>query len=356
MDLLQKVFESDNDANNSSNTPLTSGVFSNITAIGPYRGSSGSTISILYGRGARLRRNTALSIFNSIFMDYGVGLNIEDGSVANANNGILKYKNNIVAFAPPQPAVTNVVAVNDATRAVFFNPANSNDSLPTTDSLLTTPYNFTAPDYRPAAGSPALSNFNFTDSALLPVTLVKFNGQTINSQHMLSWETATEINNTGFHLQRSADGANFSSIGFIPSKALNGNSSINMQYSFTDVKVPDGKLYYRLNQVDKDGKSILSPILVLSKLTSRSLTVPSIYPNPVRDNLSLVIVSPSAQKITVRMNDAFGRVVDQRVMSVSAGTTIYNLNIKSFSAGSYSVNVITDNRNQKPIVKKFLKQ
>lgn len=349
-------FESDNNAGGSTVTPQTSAVFSNVTAIGPYRGSSAATVNSFFRRGARLRRNTGLKIFNSIFMDYATGLLIEGAeTVVNANNGILKYKNNIVALAPPQPAGTNAVAEDADTRAIFFNPANSNDSLGTSAGLLTTPYDFLNPDYRPATGSLALTNYNFTDEAL-PVTLVKFNGQTVNNVHVLSWETATEINNTGFHLQRSADGTNFSSIGFISSKALNGNSTVKLQYSFSDAKAPDGKLYYRLNQVDKDGKSTLSSILVLSKITTKILNVASIYPNPVRDQLNLSIVSPSSQKVTVRINDVFGRIIDQRVLSVSAGSTNFNLNIKSFSAGNYFVNIISEKGNQKPIVKKFLKQ
>jgi len=47
--------------------------------------------------------------------------------------------------------------------------ANSNDSLSSTSDILITPYNFTAPDYRPATGSPALSNYNFNDP-VLPIT------------------------------------------------------------------------------------------------------------------------------------------------------------------------------------------
>ncbi|MEJ7680261.1 MAG: T9SS type A sorting domain-containing protein [Segetibacter sp.] len=344
-------FESDNDANGSTNMPQTSAVFSNITVIGPYRGDPNATVAPGFRRGARLRRNTGLKIFNSILMDYATGLFIDGpAAFANAANGVLKFKNNIVALAGPAQRV----AENDSSRTVFLTAGNNNDSVGTTTGVLTAPYDFLNPDYRPAAGSLALSNYSFTDQAL-PVTLVKFSGQTVNNQHVLSWETATEINNRGFELERSLNGRNFSSIGFIPSKALNGNSTLALQYSFTDVKVPDGKLYYRLNQLDKDGKSTLSSILVLSKLTS-SLSVASIYPNPVRDQLSLAVVSPSMQRVTVRISDAFGKIIYQRVLGVSAGSNVYNMNIKSLSSGNYFVNFITDKGNQSPVVKSFLKQ
>lgn len=346
-------FESDNDANASTLTPQTSAVFSNITIIGPYRGNPTATVAAGFKRGARLRRNTALKIFNSIFMDYATGLFI-DGSATkvNAYTGVLKYKNNIVALAGP--ATPQRVAEDDSTRAVFFNPLNFNDSLGTTADILTTPYDFLNPDYRPAVNSIALRNVDFTDQ-VLPITLVKVNGQTVNNQHVISWETATETNNSGFDLQRSEDGINFTSIGFIPSKASNGNSHSTLQYSFTDDKAFAGKSYYRLKQTDKDGRITLSSILALSLSKSTLLTVASIYPNPAKNVLNLNIVSPSAQKITVRMNDAFGRTLNERTLGVSAGSNVYNLNVQSLSSGNYFLNIITVDGSQSPIVKKFLK-
>lgn len=345
-------FESDNDANASTLTPQTSAVFSNITIIGPYRGNPAATVAVGFRRGARLRRNTALKVFNSIFMDYATGLFI-DGTPTklNALNGTLKYKNNIVALAGPAP---QRAAEDDSTRTVFFAPLNSNDSLGTTAGILTTPYDFLNPDYRPAVGSPALRNFDFSDQAL-PITLVKVNGHTVNNQHIISWETATETNNSGFDLQRSEDGVNFTSIGFIPSKASNGNSNLTLQYSFTDTKALNGKSYYRLKQTDKDGRISLSSILALSLSKSTLLTVASIYPNPAKNVLNLNIVSPSAQKIIVRMNDAFGKILNQKTLGVSEGSNIYNLNVQSLPSGNYYVNIITVDGSQSPIVKKFLK-
>lgn len=344
-------FESDNDATGSTNIPQTSGVFSNITVIGPYRGDPNATVASGFRRGARLRRNTGLKIFNSILMDYATGLYI-DGPAAytNAANGVLKFKNNIVALA----GSTQRIAENDSSRTVFFTAGYSNDSLGTTAGILTTPYDFLNPDYRPAAGSLALRNFDFSDQAL-PITLVKVNGHTVNNQHIISWETATEANNSGFDLQRSEDGINFTSIGFIPSKASNGNSNSTLQYSFTDAKAFAGKSYYRLKQTDKDGRITLSSILVLSLSKSTLLTSASIYPNPAKNVLNLNIVSPSAQKITVRMNDAFGRTLNERTLGVSAGSNVYNLNVQSLSSGNYFLNIITVDGSQSPIVKKFLK-
>lgn len=154
-------FESDNDASGSSNTPQTNATYSNITAVGPYRGNTSNTIAAGYRRGARIRRNSAIDIRNSIFMDFQRGIHV-DGTAceANATNGLILYKNNIVAgVSTGRTCEVNSGSTFDI-RAWFA--ANNNDSLVATTGILTTPYNYTSPDYRPAASSPALTGSNFT--------------------------------------------------------------------------------------------------------------------------------------------------------------------------------------------------
>jgi hypothetical protein len=149
-------FESDNDATGSTNSPLTSALFSNITVIGPFRGNTAATIATGYRRGARLRRNTNLKIFNSIFMDFPRGIHI-DGTACetNATGGMLKYKYNVVA------GTTTGMVTEHNSGSTFNTPsffgANNNDSLVTTTGILTTPYNYTSPDYRPVSTNPLVA-------------------------------------------------------------------------------------------------------------------------------------------------------------------------------------------------------
>jgi hypothetical protein len=159
-------FESDNDASGSTATPQTSATFSNITLVGPLRGDITSSVASGYRRGARIRRNSGLKIYNSIFMDHLRGVHI-DGVLAegNAQNGVLKVKNNIFAGnLTGKVCETSLVgtAPNQTPSAfttihTWFG-TNLNDSLTSTNNILTTPYNFTSPDYRPAVGSIALQN------------------------------------------------------------------------------------------------------------------------------------------------------------------------------------------------------
>lgn len=163
-------FESDNDASGSTNTPLTAAVFSNITAIGPYRGSSSTAIASGYRRGARIRRNSNLKIFNSIFMDFKTaGLHI-DGALceANAASGALKFNYNVVAqTAGVAPKALELNTGSTFSITAWFG-ANNNDSLSTTAGILVTPYNYTAPDYRPVSTNSLITNgANFGDPAFV---------------------------------------------------------------------------------------------------------------------------------------------------------------------------------------------
>jgi len=166
-------FESDNDASGSNNTPKTSGIFSNVTIIGPYRGIPTATVASGYRRGARLRRNTELKIFNSIFMDVQRGIHI-DGTACenNASNGLLKFKHNIVA-GTQTGKITEKNGTSTFTITQWF-AANSNDSIPYTSpsfsTILIAPYSYTAPDYRPGASSIAASGADFTDPSIAPLT------------------------------------------------------------------------------------------------------------------------------------------------------------------------------------------
>lgn len=154
-------FESDNDATGSTNTPQTNATFSNITAVGPYRGNTANTIAAGYRRGARIRRNSAIDIRNSVFMDFQRGVFI-DGTACegNATNALILYKNNIVAGNATGKVTERTASSTFAIQAWFA--AGMNDSIASTAGILTTPYNYLAPDYRPAASSPLLTGADFT--------------------------------------------------------------------------------------------------------------------------------------------------------------------------------------------------
>ena len=167
-------FECDNDGAGSTNTPKTAAMFSNFTAIGPLRGNPTATINSKFERALRLRRNSEMKILNSIFMDWKRGLHI-DGTAAEARAGedALRFRNNIIAGCQPSNKIVTTSATFNHKKYVAD---NMNDTLISAAGILVNPYNYTAPDYRPAAGSIALTNADFNDQGFPQFTATAFRG------------------------------------------------------------------------------------------------------------------------------------------------------------------------------------
>lgn len=157
-------FESDNNAGGTTATPITGAIFSNVTEIGPYRGSTSNVIDAKFKRALRIRRNSSISIFNSVFTDWPTGLHIDgSSSEANAIANTLVFKNNVFAG---MGATTQVNAGSTFDIANFFT-ANSNNALPQgSDIQLTNPYDFNVNDFRPQTTSPLTSGADFTHPLL----------------------------------------------------------------------------------------------------------------------------------------------------------------------------------------------
>ena len=325
-------FESDNDAGSSNNNPRTSAVFCNVTDIGPFRGTSNPASDLQgFRRAARIRRNSQLNIFNSLLMDWRTGLFIDGaGSEAAMVNGVANFRNNIIAGASTNRNILR------GTNAGPFTGISAIDSVATTAGILINPYQFFTPDYRPTDGSLALRNFDFSNP-ILPVSLTKFEGETIKNVHYLNWETKTENDNRGFDLERSADSRNFSSIGFVNTKAINGNSNSSLAYNFIDAKPLAGISYYRLKQVDNNGRYTYSKVLMLQTLVGEDLQFSMVYPNPVNSQLNMAVMAPKANRINLQIVDVAGRVISTQTFQVTRGSNNLQVNVAGLSRGQYFV-------------------
>lgn len=154
----------------------TSAIFTNVTMIGPaVRATLSPATSLASGheRALRLRRACQIKIYNSIFMDFKNNFVFIDGSatVANANAGLLKFKNNIIAGTPN---ASFAAGINPTSLNSWFT-SNANTFLSSSNGLLALPYSTTNTylglDYRPTGV--AASGADFTDSSLAPfVTIV----------------------------------------------------------------------------------------------------------------------------------------------------------------------------------------
>lgn len=154
-------------------------------------------------------------------------------------------------------------------------------------------------------------------STYLPVTFSEIKATTEKGAVNLNWSTALEINNDYFTIQKSNNGIDFTSIGKITGA---GNSNNVNNYSFIDYTPFSGTSYYRIKQVDFDGKESYSSITSVS-LNSNSDFSLSLFPNP--SNGEKVIVSSNSNEITnfdIIVTDISGREVFQsKNNNVSAG-------------------------------------
>lgn len=113
--------------------------------------------------------------------------------------------------------------------------------------------------------------FNINCSNALPIELVYFQGyKTSCGVNYLMWETATEMNNDRFEIERSIDGINFEKIATIKGA---GNSTSNKKYNFVDTEPKQELNYYRLRQVDYDGKSEVSSIISIDNSCDKNVTI-----------------------------------------------------------------------------------
>jgi hypothetical protein len=210
-----------------------------------------------------------------------------------------------------------------------------------------------------SGGAISASSFKFmlenTFSSTLPVSLTNFTGFKVGNTNKLSWNTLGEQNNNGFELQRSADAINFSQIHFISSKAINGNSSNNLQYDFIDEQPLKGNNYYRLKQIDKDGKSSNSNVVLIKGEKTASLNINNLYPNPVKDKLNLIISNEKNRKVDFIITDLSGKIVLKLSQQSLVGDSNISLNVEKLSSGSYILKAICDDGCESPI-RKFVKQ
>ncbi len=117
----------------------------------------------------------------------------------------------------------------------------------------------------------------------LPVELFQWKATAQNDGILLNWSTATETNNRGFEVQRSADAQHWTTLDFVAGK---GSTMQPQQYVFKDVQPLDGNNYFRLKQIDFDNNFEYSPIANATWQSPNGLAI-QVFPNPTTDNITL---------------------------------------------------------------------
>lgn len=178
--------------------------------------------------------------------------------------------------------------------------------------------------------------FGAASTGVIPVELIKFTGKLKNQQTVLNWSTASEINNAGFSVERSMNGSDYAAIGFVKPQLSNGINN----YDFTDATVPSGQAitYYRLKQMDNDGKFDYSPVVSI-KRSNEKLSLSAVYPMPITEGVTLEVVSKQTGKVTVSVTDIVGRLVTTEVFTVAEGNNALQLGLNQLAKGTYILNL-----------------
>lgn len=166
---------------------------------------------------------------------------------------------------------------------------------------------------------------------VLPVTGFDLVARRTDAGHvMLNWKTLQEFNNKGFHIERKLTGENnFTVIGYIPSAALNGNSSLPLLYEKNDNNSFTGKTWYRIRQEDIGGSSTYSPTrLVNGSSNVKNMKVwPIPSPGPVN-----VLVNGITSRDKLMVFDINGRLVQQHTIQNNVALTLHPM-----TAGTYII-------------------
>ena len=157
----------------------------------------------------------------------------------------------------------------------------------------------------------SFDDVTITPLSPLPVSLIEFDATNTNKGNIIKWETASEENNDHFDLERSMDGKDFEKIS---SENGQGNSQSLVSYEYLDKSIITGECFYRLKQVDYNGKFIYSPIAKVKQQTGISNTLKA-WPNPFIGGFHWEYNPVDNKKYTIRMNDLSGKEVYSEVVS-----------------------------------------
>jgi hypothetical protein len=197
-----------------------------------------------------------------------------------------------------------------------------------------------------AAGTPVVFNTSNTliiankkflgSLAAVPVEFYEFKvSRKGEDAAYIYWSTATELNNEKFLVERSTDGITYKTIATV---AGAGNSVSVQNYTMLDPSLEPRTYYYRIKQVDFDGKYSYSVVRILN-LNSNLVAQPEIYPVPFNGDLKVKMELDTESETELKILDLNGKTVLRKLFEGTKGTNIFNLNTTQLTYGVYFLEV-----------------
>ncbi len=239
----------------------------------------------------------------------------------------------------------------DSTPSTYLNdtPIALQDSLPaghpSGDSF--TRYEFTEPGETFSGGN-GLTGHDETSEPLsttwiidvvspnggtVPVELTSFSASVNGKAVTLVWTTATELNNSGFEVQRATENSNWEKVAFVPGS---GTTTEMKTYSYTDKNLTEGTYSYRLKQIDFNGMFEYSNIVNVDITTPIEYSLEQNYPNPFNPSTTIKFSVPEATRVTLTVFNTLGEEIAVLVNQfMEAGTHQVNFNAVNLNSGMY---------------------
>jgi PKD repeat protein len=357
-------FESDNDGGPTFANPRTRPIFSNVTLVGPAANGpledQGS-----FQNGARIRRNSQLSLFNSIVIGYPTGILLDGTGSTNSYLGdTLLLKNNIVAGALGRNITTNQAASYDAVVSKFM--TEGNDTSNTFAGILNDPFNYLNPNFLPASGSNAASGASFSGSEISDTffTATTFRGAidaTNNwSECWSEFDPNNVVYNNTINFGPSASFTtnanelvvntnNTSTVATTYSWNFGDGSPVSSEASPSHTYTADGTYTITLIANNNCGSDTVTSSVTVQQVGINDIFVntTTLIPNPT-NNVSLLNFNlKSSAQVSVDVLDISGRILEStKKGQLNAGENSVLINVAEYAAGTYFVRINADNNSK----------
>ena len=181
------------------------------------------------------------------------------------------------------------------------------------------------------------TELDFCSGITLPVKLISFKGNIEDNTAKLSWESAAEESISGYFVQRSDNGSDFTDVGFVTAA---GRPST---YDYNDpVSGISDRVYYRLKIKEAVGFSYSGIIMLKTSAVAGNI---SVAPNPFKENVQLSINSSTATEASYTLLSSDGRQIRKATQKLSPGTNVFFINdLESLQRGFYFLQVQYDNQ------------
>jgi hypothetical protein len=181
---------------------------------------------------------------------------------------------------------------------------------------------------------------------VLPVAISNIRGELTGATNTVYWTTLTESNNNKFIVERSTTGNNFTALGELATKAINGNSNAALNYSFVDAIPVQSKQYYRLQMVDNAGRATYSQIVTLRRGATK-IEIVDVRPNPTTGIVYFNILG-SSSNVNIVVRDLTGKEVIRKGL---VQRNSFSIDLSKQSKGIYVLEAVDVKTGEKTVFK-----